>query len=329
MTIQEIFNSFSTLKVAVLGDIMLDTYCWGNIERISPEAPVPIVALEKEEYRIGGAGNVALNLTALGANVDVFSVSGDDVQAKTLLKLMSEKNIGTENIIKISQRPTTNKMRIIARNQQVMRLDSEVTTDINEGLVNELLEKLSSYIAQKQPQLLILEDYNKGVLTKSLIEKSIALAKANNVIVTVDPKHKNFFAYQNADIFKPNLKEVKEALHISQDKIDAGSLSAIHQSLREKLQHQISFITLSEKGVFFQQKDNLPQIIPAKIRNIADVSGAGDTVIAVLSAVYTITGNILFAAEIANIAGGLVCETVGTVAIDKEQLLKECSILNL
>lgn len=327
MTITEIFEKFQTVKVAILGDIMLDTYCWGNVERISPEAPVPIVAVNKEEYRIGGAGNVALNLRALGAEAFIFSVVGEDIEAERLMQLMDEKEIHTENILKITRRPTTNKTRVMARNQQIMRLDSESCEDIATEQEALLLKKLSDFIVREKPQLLILEDYNKGVLTETLIASALKIAKENEVIITVDPKKKNFFSYKNADIFKPNLKEVAEALHIHVDLIDKANLSKVHQSLHERLEHRFSLITLSEKGIFFQETNNTPTILPAKIRNIADVSGAGDTVIAVLSLVYIITKNILIAAEMANIAGGLVCEQVGTAAIDKELLFAECASL--
>lgn len=327
LTIPEIFEAFENIKVVILGDIMLDTYCWGNVERISPEAPVPIVAVNKEEYRIGGAGNVALNLRALGAEAYIFSVVGEDIEAERLMQLMNEKNINTEHILKIANRPTTNKTRVMARNQQIMRLDSESCEDIAAEHEAFLLEKLSYFIRREKPQLLILEDYNKGVLTNTLITSALKIAKENDVIITVDPKKKNFFSYKNADIFKPNLKEVLEALNIHLDTIDKESLSKVHQSLNEKLRHRFSLITLSEKGVFFQETNNTPTILPAKIRNIADVSGAGDTVIAVLSLVFIITKNILIAAEMANIAGGLVCEQVGTAAIDKQHLLEECTSL--
>lgn len=327
MTISEIFEKFHAIKVAIVGDIMLDTYCWGNVERISPEAPVPIVAVDRQEHRIGGAGNVALNLCALGATPYVFSITGSDSEATTLIELMNIKNIQTENIIKVPKRQTTNKTRVMARNQQIMRLDSECCEDIPAEYEALLLERLLTFLQKEKPELLILEDYNKGVLTPNLIKSVITIAKENNVIVSVDPKKKNFFAYQNVDIFKPNLKEILEALNVHLDKVDKESLSMLHQSLSEKLHHRFSLITLSEKGLFFQETDDTPTILPAKIRNIADVSGAGDTVIAVLSLAFIATKNLLIAAEMANIAGGLVCEQVGTVAIDKQHLLEECESL--
>lgn len=326
MDFNKLFSDFSNIKVAVVGDVMLDTYWWGKVDRISPEAPVPVVAVSKKEQRIGGAGNVALNLQSLSAGVNIISVLGKDDDGAQLIKLLDENNIGTKYLVHSENRITTNKIRIISRNQHMMRLDAEVTADINITDEDRLLYAFENYIAAENPQVVVLEDYNKGVLTEKVITKIIALCKHHNVIVTVDPKRKNFFAYKGVTIFKPNLKEVKEGLNIITDGADVNQLKNIHTQLKEQLQHDISFITLSEKGVFYQQDENAA-IIPTHIRSIADVSGAGDTVIAVASLVYAATRNISLMAEMANIAGGLVCEEVGTVAIDKQKLLEECNKL--
>jgi len=326
MNFEELFQQFEKCKVAVVGDVMLDTYWWGHVERISPEAPVPVVTLDKREYRIGGAGNVALNLASLGAEVSIFSVTGKDDDAIVLEKLLAENNINTSYLLKSSDRITTNKSRIISRNQQMMRLDSETLKDLSPEDENNLIKAIEKYIKEQQPSVLIFEDYNKGVLTENIISEIIAFAKKHNCIVAVDPKRKNFFAYKDVDIFKPNLKEVKEGLNMLIDDINLLSLKNIHQQLAEKLHHHISLITLSEKGVFYQDEKQ-SNIIATHIRNIADVSGAGDTVIAVAALVFATTKNIHLTAEIANIAGGLVCEEVGTVAIDKNKLLSECKLL--
>ncbi|HEX3024026.1 MAG TPA: bifunctional ADP-heptose synthase, partial [Chitinophagaceae bacterium] len=299
---------------------------WGHVERISPEAPVPVVALKNKELRIGGAGNVALNTVALGAQTFVVSAIGIDDDGKQLRHLFEQNNVNTDFLIESSKRITTNKVRIISRNQQMMRLDAEITKDVDADIENKLLSSLKSCFENTKPDVLIFEDYNKGVLTENLIEKVIELCKTHHVVTTVDPKRKNFFAYKAVDIFKPNLKEVKEGLNLLLEEINQSSLNEIHSLLQEQLQHQISFITLSEMGVFFQSPDH-SKIIPTHIRNIADVSGAGDTVIAVASLVYAATKNMLLAAEMANIAGGLVCEEVGTAAIDKKKLLDECKLL--
>ncbi|MBC7652749.1 MAG: carbohydrate kinase [Deinococcales bacterium] len=326
MNFEALFNDFKQIKIAVIGDVMLDTYWWGHVDRISPEAPVPVVAVDKREYRIGGAGNVALNTVALGAETFIISVIGTDTDGETLTNLYQQQLINTKYLIAAPDRITTNKIRIISRNQQMLRLDAEITKDISTDLEQQLLQKVQQCIADNKPDVLIFEDYNKGILTPNIISQLIALCKANNIITTVDPKRKNFFSYVGVTIFKPNLKEVKEGLNVLLETVNQTTLSDIHVQLQAQLQHQISFITLSEKGVFYKDGTD-SKIIPTHIRSIADVSGAGDTVIAVASLVYATTGNMHLAAEMANIAGGLVCEEVGTAAIDKNKLLKECALL--
>jgi rfaE bifunctional protein kinase chain/domain len=322
----KLFQSFLSLKVGVIGDVMLDTYMWGSVDRISPEAPVPVVSLHEKEYRVGGAGNVALNCKTLGAQVFMLTAMGNDAEAIHLEELFNSSGINTSWLVKTSNRITTSKTRIISRNQQMMRLDNEVTNDLSADDEKAMLQKVESFISSEKPDILIFEDYNKGVLTESLIAKVTKLCLAAGVLTAVDPKRKNFFSYKNVNIFKPNLKEVKEGLNIITDCSNEEALIKVHNELSGILSHQISFITLSEKGVFYQQND-LHKIIPSHFRNISDVSGAGDTVIAAAALVYASTKNIQLMAEVANIAGGLVCEEVGTVAIDKEKLLKECELL--
>jgi D-glycero-beta-D-manno-heptose-7-phosphate kinase len=324
--IQKLFESFSKMKVGVIGDVMLDTYMWGHVDRISPEAPVPVVQLEEKEYRIGGAGNVALNCHSLGSQVFILSVTGDDSEGLLLEELFNENLIDTSYLLKSPSRITTNKTRIISRNQQMIRLDKEMTVDLDRESEELLLQKVRSFIQTHDPDVMIFEDYNKGILTERIIQEAITICKEAGVITAVDPKRKNFFAYHHADIFKPNLGEVKQGLNLLIDDVNNSLLSKIHLELKNVLEHNISFITLSDKGVFYQ-KDGLAEIIPSHLRNIADVSGAGDTVIAVAALVYTATQNVHLMAEVANIAGGLVCEEVGTVAIDKSRLQRECELL--
>lgn len=326
MNFEHLFADFSNTRVAILGDVMLDTYWWGSVDRISPEAPVPVVALKRKELRVGGAANVALNTASLGAKTTMISVIGPDADGEQLIQLLKEKNIDTQYIKTADNRVTTNKTRIMSRNQQMMRLDAEITADIDTATEEVLLGQVKLCLETQQPQILILEDYNKGVLTPRIIHQVIALCKEKNVITAVDPKKKNFLSYQGVTIFKPNLKEVKEGLNLSVDTIDLSSLKHIHETLQQHLQHKVSLITLSEKGVFYQDETS-HRIIPTHIRNIADVSGAGDTVIAVTSLCYAVTKDMHLAAEMANIAGGLVCEEVGTAAINKERLLQECELL--
>jgi D-glycero-beta-D-manno-heptose-7-phosphate kinase len=320
---EQLFQQMTSVKVGVIGDVMLDSYLWGKVDRISPEAPVPIIALEKREHRIGGAGNVALNIASLGAAVSMLSVIGDDGDGKQLKQLLEEHSIKTDFLLTSSKRITTNKTRVISRNQQMMRVDNETTADLGYEDENRLILALQHFIAQEKPDIIILEDYNKGVLTELVIKKVIDLCKHNGILTAVDPKRKNFFAYNGVDIFKPNLKEVKEALNIITGGADLALLNDVHTKLKEQLQHHISFITLSEKGVFCHDAQG-SKIIPSHIRNIADVSGAGDTVIATAALVYAATKDTELMAAVSNIAGGLVCEEVGTAAINKERLLKEC-----
>ncbi|MBS1730738.1 MAG: carbohydrate kinase [Bacteroidetes bacterium] len=318
-----LFSGFETLPVVVVGDIMLDTYQWGNVERISPEAPVPILSHTHTEYRIGGAGNVALNTVALGASTTLFSVIGKDATGDMLLKILEKENIQTQHIIRSSGRPTTNKIRIMSRNQQMMRIDEEIKDDIDADLENEFIENFKSFITSNNIAVVIFEDYNKGVLTKNCIGEMLTFCNEKKILTAVDPKHKNFFEYKHTGIFKPNLKEVKEALHILEEKMDIHSFQKVHDQLQKIISNKISLITLSEKGIF-AQSDQGSEIIPSYNRDIADVSGAGDTVIAVASLVYAVSGDMMLAAKIANIAGGLVCEEAGTVAISKKRLQEEC-----
>jgi D-glycero-beta-D-manno-heptose-7-phosphate kinase len=323
---KELFQQFSSLKVGIIGDVMLDTYMWGEVDRISPEAPVPIVAMKRKEYRIGGAGNVALNIQSLGAKPFVLSVTGDDEDALMLNKLFDDHNINTRYSIKSSNRITTNKTRVISRNQQMMRLDAEITRDLCQEDETKLVDLFESFVRNEKPDVIILEDYNKGVLTEAVIKIVISICEREKIITAVDPKRKNFFDYKGVTIFKPNLKEAKEALNFLFTDVNLQLLKDIHAELSHLLHHKISFITLSEKGVFYNDELS-SEIISSHIRAVADVSGAGDTVIAVAALVYAATNNVRLMAEVANIAGGLVCEEVGTVAIDKNRLMHECELL--
>ena len=320
--IESLFTSFATTKIGVVGDIMLDTYWWGIVDRISPEAPVPIVSLQRKETRIGGAANVALNLRSLGAPTILFSVIGKDAEGTDLANLLNKEGINTSYIHESETRVTTNKVRIMGRNQQMMRLDHEHTNDITSEQEAALLNSFYKYVDTENPSLIILEDYNKGVLTPNIITSVIDYCNVKGIPTAVDPKQKNFLAYKNCTLFKPNLKEVKEGLKITIGDITLQNMNKVHTVLNENLHNAISFITLSEHGVYFSDGE-AQKLIPTHIRNISDVSGAGDTVIAVASLVYASSKNMLFAAEISNIAGGMVCVLVGTAPINKNDLAAE------
>jgi D-glycero-beta-D-manno-heptose-7-phosphate kinase len=326
MDFQDLFRKINTLKVGIIGDVMLDSYIWGNVDRISPEAPVPIVSLHHKEQRIGGAGNVALNVQSLGAKAFVLSVTGDDEDSKQLYQLFVKNNIDLSYSVSSASRITTNKTRIISRNQHMMRLDAEHTHDLSTEEESRLLDLFEKFVKEEKPDIVILEDYNKGVLTQAVIQSVISICREAGILTAVDPKRKNFFEYRHVTIFKPNLNEVKDALNLLSTDFSVQALQHIHSELRNLLKHQISFITLSERGVFYHNEQE-SDLIPSHLRNIADVSGAGDTVIATAAVMYAATRNVQLMADVANIAGGLVCEEVGTVAINKEKLLHECELL--
>jgi len=261
-------------------------------------------------------------LQSLGANVSVFSVIGEDEDGAALRGMLASAGIDGRFLCSSDVRITTNKIRVIGRNQQMMRLDHEVIDDLPRSEEDRLLDS----IAGANFDVLIFEDYNKGVLTERVIQECVSLARGRGILTAVDPKRRNFFAYEGVDIFKPNLKEAREGLNLLDEPVAQPGLESIHRALHARLHHKISFITLSEKGVFFDN-GHLKGLIPSHIRNIADVSGAGDTVIAVAALVYAATGDVAGMAAVANIAGGLVCEEVGTVAIKRELLLEECKRL--
>ncbi|MEO6833189.1 MAG: bifunctional ADP-heptose synthase [Chitinophagaceae bacterium] len=317
------------LHVAIIGDVMLDNYWWGDTERISPEAPVPIVALRKRESRLGGAANVALNCRALGAKVSLCTVIGDDAAGDKLMSLAEEAGINMQPSLRSKHRATTTKTRVMARQQQMLRLDEEHAEDLNTEEEHPFIDLVLRFLQREKPQALIFEDYNKGVLKENVIKRVVAHCKEIGILTTVDPKLKNFLSFRDVDIFKPNLKEVREGLHLApgEDLKTMASLDAVHEKLHESLHNRITFITLSDRGVYVHEEGKESVVIPSHRRNIADVSGAGDTVIATATMVYALTQSPRLMAEISNIAGGIVCESVGVVPIDKTMLEGECKRL--
>jgi rfaE bifunctional protein kinase chain/domain len=295
------------------------------VERISPEAPVPVVALTRRESRLGGAANVALNCRALGAKVTLASIVGDDSEGSTLIKIAAESGIDTSLVTKSWRRHTTTKIRVLSRSQQVLRIDDEVTDELYEDEEHPFIDMMLKYLQRVKPHVLIFEDYNKGLLKENVIQRITAHCKEIGIITAVDPKKKNFLAYKDVTIFKPDLKEVREGLNIVLEHTDIKDLDGVHHKLNEILHHDVTFITLSEKGVFYNNGFS-SAIIPSHIRNIADVSGAGDTVIATAAMVYALTKDVNLMAEISNLAGGIVCEDVGVVSIKKDKLRKESEL---
>ncbi|MEM9022317.1 MAG: bifunctional ADP-heptose synthase, partial [Bacteroidota bacterium] len=290
--------------------------------RISPEAPVPIVSVTKREKRLGGAANVALNIKALGANPILCTVTGDGDGGQQFANLMDHEGLNTSGLIQSADRVTTVKTRVIGNAQQLIRVDEEITDDLNERDTKALLERIDHLIATANIGVVVFEDYNKGVITEALITGVIERAHAAGIPVTVDPKRKNFAAYRKADLFKPNLKELREGLNVDLETVDLHALNAALEALQESMDIRTALITLSEKGVYVGNQQE-QAIVPAHVRLIADVSGAGDTVISVASLCYALSLPVPQMAALANLAGGLVCEKVGVVPIDREQLLQE------
>lgn len=324
--ISQLFSKFESCRVLVIGDVMIDSYLSGKVDRISPEAPVPVVALRQRLNMLGGAANVALNIQSLGAEAVLCSVIGNDKQGEELLNLMKKESLGTDGIIRSNERITTTKYRIIGNRMQMLRVDEEMDTDLSVGESHELLNCIAKLVIDKKPDIIILQDYNKGILTTEVIGKVIALATEKNIPVAVDPKRRNFTAYTGISLFKPNLKEISEGLKIDIDPQDPESLKKAAGLLHSGQNVKLVLITLSEHGVFFSAKTTSgynSKIIPAIMRSIADVSGAGDTVISVAALCLAANASPELIAAISNIAGGLVCEQSGVVPVDKTRLLSE------
>ena len=277
MTTEQIFDSFNTLRVLVIGDVMLDSYIWGAVERISPEAPVPIINVRKRDFRLGGAANVALNLQALGAKPILCALIGNDDAGKKLQDCLDAQAISRDGLVISAQRPTTIKTRIIASHQHVVRIDEESDVMANAEEESQLLAKIEKLIPQCH--VVLFEDYDKGVLNASIIEKIIQLTTRLKIPTVVDPKKRNFLFYKNVTLFKPNLKELREGLKVDVDGADGEQISKAVIQLKEKLNASGVMITLSEHGVYIDDTEKLK--LPAHTREIADVSGAGDTVISV------------------------------------------------
>jgi rfaE bifunctional protein kinase chain/domain len=321
--IKKMFSGFRHIHVAIIGDIMVDKYVYGNVDRISPEAPVPVLDVKQKETRPGGAANVAVNIKALDATPYLFSVIGNDSEGDNLISLLKLKGINTKHILRSEKRITTAKTRIIAKNHQMMRIDEEDISDLDESLSKKLLQSILKFLQNTPPDVCIFEDYDKGVLSPEMISKIMHTCNQLNIPVIVDPKKKNFFAYQHCTVFKPNIREINESLHTSLQYVDLTSLNNITTLLHQQLTHKITLITLGDKGIYLRAGKK-SSIQKAHVRNVADVSGAGDTVVSVAALCLAAGAEPSQMAAIANIAGGLVCESPGVVSIDKAQLLQEC-----
>lgn len=324
-SVQDLFEAFNGLKVLVIGDVMIDSYLWGRVDRISPEAPVPILQVEKRDARLGGAANVALNIQALGATPYLCSVVGKDLDGNNFLDLLAQNNLPSEGIYQSEGRITTIKHRIISGHQHMLRVDQETDKLIVKQEREALLEKIKVLI--DKTDVIIFEDYDKGVLDETLIASVVALAQTKGIPTVVDPKKRNFLHYKNVTLFKPNRKEMKEGLKWDGDLYDNKDIESAVDELSSLLNSEMILLTLSEKGVFIKKAKEEASISPAHIRKIADVSGAGDTVVSVAALCCALKLSPQKIAALSNLAGGLVCEQVGVVPIDKATLQKEAALV--
>lgn len=320
--VNQIFQKFEKLRVIVIGDAMVDTYLWGKIERISPEAPIPIVTVTERENRLGGAGNVSLNISSLGAIPLLFSVIGNDDKGNTFLELLKKRNLSAKGILTDPNRKTTVKNRVISNGQHIARIDEESIEYISPELELQLFESIKNTVENQPIDVIVFVDYDKGVITPGLIKKITELAKENNIFTAVDPKTRNFQLYKNVDLFKPNFNEFNIGTKKNLKKGDLDGLLKEAVAYKQKKGFKLIFVTLSELGVMISNGVEESHY-PANIRYIADVSGAGDTVISVASLCLSAKLPPKLLAMMSNIAGGLVCEKVGVVPIDKEQLKNE------
>lgn len=320
--ITELFSRFNHLTALIIGDVMIDAYYWGKVERISPEAPVPVVQVQKRENRLGGAANVALNVKQLGAKAIIASVVGDGTKGDIFRSTLKENGFTTEGVIDSPERMTTVKTRVISQGHHLLRIDEEITTPLSPTDERHLLDCVRSILERQKVDVIIFQDYNKGVLTERIITTVLNWANERNIPTAVDPKRDNFFAYQGATLFKPNLKELKEGLKVDFDKNDFQALKSAIDLLEQQLANRVTMVTLSELGVVAHHASDFIHEKAHK-REILDVSGAGDTVISVASLALAAGAKPDVYAALANIAGGLVCEKVGVVPIDKELLMQE------
>lgn len=325
--IRELFKSFNNLTALVIGDVMVDSYMWGSVNRISPEAPVPIVTVKQKEKRLGGAANVALNLQALGATPILCSVIGVDSDGQAFLDLLRQQRLSQKGILKSRERHTTVKTRVIGNNHQMIRVDEESEEDIASFETDQLLHLITFILEHDKIDVIIFEDYNKGLITTRLIQKVVESARKRGIPVAVDPKKKNFLSYKGVTLFKPNLKELNEGLKLDIDTDNEAEMQKTLSGFRNKQKIDTLLLTLSEKGICTNSR-SVKEILPAHIRTIADVSGAGDTVISVAALCIALETNPILTAALSNLAGGLVCEQVGVIPLDKEELLKEALYLD-
>jgi D-beta-D-heptose 7-phosphate kinase/D-beta-D-heptose 1-phosphate adenosyltransferase len=313
--VQLIENSWFGAHVLIVGDLMLDRYIWGDVERISPEAPVPIVRTSRHSEQPGGAGNVAMNIASLGAKATLFGFVGNDDSGHSLIHLLQQAGVRSE-IIQVASHPTTSKLRILGGSQQVLRLDTEKTDDYPVEAYATLIAKLESIVVTADA--IVLSDYAKGALTEEICQHVVQIARRHGIPVLVDPKHRDLTRYRGATTICPNLSELSSATGSSHHNID--EILAAGQKMLAVLDLKCLIATMSEKGIALLREDSF-FIAPATARQVFDVSGAGDTVIATLALGLAKGLEMEVSVQLANVAAGLVVSKVGTVPVNRNELL--------
>ena len=331
----EYFEKIAKQRIMIVGDVMIDSYLWGNVTRISPEAPVPVVSVTKMEKRLGGAANVALNVEAMGATPIICSVLGNDDSGKDFQQIMYSNNMDRRGIVTSDNRMTTVKSRVIGNNMHIVRVDEENTHPLSPVEEDLLLDRINRIVKTLPIDAIIFQDYDKGNITPRIIDEVSDMARRKKILTTVDPKHRNFASFKNVSLFKPNLKELREGLNIDIDDSDdqtlLESLRRASESLCERQNIETVLVTLSSRGIFAYTRSEehreksgsaepLSFILPSCVQAVSDVSGAGDTVISVITLALAAGMPLEEAVRCANLAGGLVCGQVGVVPVDCEKL---------
>ena len=324
--LNNIFSSINDLTVLVIGDVMIDAYSFGKTSRISPEAPVPVVDIIEKENRLGGAANVAKNIKSLGAKCILCSVIGDDICGEEFLRLIEKNQIIGDALVKSEDRKTTVKHRVLSGSQQLLRLDEEDKHELDKSDYNRLVQNFDEFL--EKANVVILQDYDKGVLNEKVIEYIVEKSNLRGIPVVVDPKKANFLSFKNVDLFKPNLKEINEGFRLNIDPKDITSVEKGVSTLKSEMNISNVLLTLSEYGIFYHFGDE-KGLIPTEAKSIADVSGAGDTVLSVAALLRAAKVEPEIISKLSNLAGGIVCGKLGVVPVDKEEFRSEAEKLFL
>jgi rfaE bifunctional protein kinase chain/domain len=318
------FENFRQVKILVVGDVMLDKYLWGDVKRISPEAPVPVVNLKQTSYIAGGAANVAANIAGLGARPFLVGVVGDDAEGCMLPEVLAGTNVSTDHLVKLSNRQTTVKTRVIAHNQQILRIDRETTLELSEDDLEIVWQKIESLLSVIS--IIVVSDYNKGFLSGKLLSRLITQAKAKGISVLIDPKGRDYNKYRGATVITPNKFEAADICRL--DGFGEKEILQAGNELISKLEVSALLITRGEEGMTLFEEGKMPVHLEAQARHVYDVTGAGDTVIASLAVALGAGESFAEAAELANTAAGLVVSEVGTTAVNIETLKNTFKVLD-